>query len=253
MGAPCEPWELNDACTRGLDPVTVPLDAYVVGVATELLWRGTAGIYGLCEVTARPCGRRCSDNAGFTYWPVLTGAGEWINITCGCADQACGCCSVSDIPLEGPVDSIVEVLIDGVVVAPAAYRLDNGYRLTKVSGDPWPMCQDLSKPGTEVGTFQIRYMRGVPVPVAGQYALAALAAELKLACLDEDCRLPARVREISRQGVTMQLVNDVDFLKSGLYGLPEVDMWLMSVNPNGQRSQSAVWSPDLQPRMRYPG
>ena len=254
MGAPCEPWELNPACTRGLDPENEPLDAYVVSVATNLLWRRTAGVYGLCEVTVRPCGRRCGTASGFMYWPVLTGSGQWINVTCGCADQACGCCTVSDIPLDGPVDSIVEVLINGVVVDPDTYRVDNGYRLTRVSpSEAWPMCQNLSLPGTEEDTFQIRYLRGVPVPVDGQYALAALAAELKLACQDEDCRLPARVQEITRQGIQMSLVNDVDFLRSGLFGVPEADMWVTAVNPNNQSSQSAVWSPDMQPQLRYPG
>lgn len=252
MSGPCEPWELNPACTRGLDPENEPLDAYIVSVATNLLWRATAGVFGVCEVTVRPCGRRCSGN-GFTYFPAMTSGGEWINVTCGCAESACGCCTVSEINLDGPVDSIVEVLIDGAVVDSSTYWVDNGYRLTRRSPDVWPMCQSLSLPATEEGTFQIRYMRGISVDEAGQYALAALAAELKIACQDQDCRLPSRIVEITRQGITMSVVNDVEFLRSGLFGIPEVDAWVTSVNPYNQRSQSSVYSPDLQPRLRYPG
>lgn len=255
---PCEDWPLNPACSQGIevDPeAQTPLERFAVRVASRVLWRATAGLFGVCEVTVRPCGRNCG-NSGFTYWPVQNVAGEWINVTCGCAGSAFGCCSVSEIKLDSPVAGIVEILIDGAVVDPATYRLDNGYRLTRVfPGEPWPKCQDLSKPATEPGTFQITYLHGIPLDdqYDAQFAVAAYAKEIINACEGSDCRLPARVQEITRQGITVGMVNDLDFLQSGLTNIPEVDAWITSVNPTGQRSQSAVWSPDMQPTLRYMG
>jgi hypothetical protein len=253
MGQPCQDWPLNPACTRGIEPVPAsrtPQEAYAVSVATELLWRATAGIYGTCELTVRPCGRKCRSSA-FAYWPVQTSSGEWINVSCACPQDSCGCCNVSEIALAAPVASVTQVLVDGAVQDTATYRVDNSYLLTRVSpASPWPMCQDLSKPTTEVGTFEIIYERGIPVPVGGQYALAALAAEVLASCLNQDCRLPARVQQITRQGITASIINDIAFLRSGLSGIPEVDAWVVSVNPYNQRSESAVWSPDLQPKLR---
>lgn len=248
MGQPCEDWPLNEACTRGLDPEQ-DVDAYAISVATELLWRATAGIYGTCTVKVRPCGRTCQ-SAAFAYWPVQTSTGEWINVTCGCEESACGCCHVSDIKLVGPVASVTEVKIDGVIVVPNTYRIDDGYKLTRV-GDapPWPKCQDLGAAPTAPNTFQITYLKGIPVPVGGQYALAALAAEIKKSCNGSECRLPARVTSVTRQGISAAMINDIDFLRSGLSGVPEADAWVVSVNPLNQRSQSAVYSPDL-PRQR---
>jgi hypothetical protein len=252
MGQPCDDWPLNEACSRGIsaDPEErTDVQAYAVSVATELLWRATAGLYGVCEVKGRPCGRKCGA-VGFTYWPVQTSTGAWINVSCGCAESACGCCYVSEVKLDAPVASVTEVLIDGDIVDPATYRLDDGYKLTRVTpGEAWPMCQDLSAPPTEANTFQITYQRGIPVPVGGQYAVAALAAEVVESCSGNSCRLPSRVTDITRQGITATMINDIDFLRSGLTGIPEVDMWLTAVNPNNQRSVSSVYSPDI-PRMR---
>jgi hypothetical protein len=252
VGQPCQDWPINEACTRGIEPdpsQRTPDQAYAVSVATALLWRATAGIYGTCEATVRPCGRKCGQQ-WFQYWPVQTTRGEWINVTCGCEDSVCGCCTVSEVVLDGPVASITQVLIDGQVVDESTYRVDDSFRLTRVSpAEAWPMCQNLSSPSTEAGTFEIIYQRGITVPIDGQFALAALAAEILKACSGRACALPARVQQITRQGITADLINDVAFLRSGLFNIPDVDMWVTAVNPYNQRSSSSIYSPDL-PKLR---
>lgn len=52
------------------------------------------------------------------------------------------------------------------------------------------------------------------------------------ACGGGKCRLPRRVQTVSRQGVTYQMVDPTDIYRDGLTGLPEVDIWIASVNPN---------------------
>lgn len=251
MAEPCAPWPVDEACSFGIpaDPMgRTDIQVYAMDVATEWLWKLTANVYGTCPVTVRPCGRKCR---GFDYFPIQTGQGTWINVACDCFESSCDCCYVCEIVLEGPVASVTEVLIDGDVVDPDTYRIDDGYKLVRTGGEEcWPQCQDLSLPTTEVGTFAITYERGLAVPPGGKRAVAALAAEIIKSCEAGPCRLPSRVQQIVRQGVTMDLINDPDFLTSGLTGLTEVDAWVNLVNPNGQREQSQVWSPAARPILR---
>lgn len=251
MAEPCADWPIDDACNFGIpsDPGSrTPVQAHAVAVATEMLWRLTGGMYGLCPVTVRPCGRRC--NGFFDFWPVQLTDGRWINITCGCDDTPCGCCHVCEIQLPGVVDAVTQVKIDGVIIDPATYHVDNSNYLVRVGTECWPECQQLAEPDTQLDTFSVTYVEGMQVPIGGQRAVAALAAEIVKSCTAGPCKLPSRVQEIVRQGERIQLINDVDFLRSGLTGLPEVDMWLTAVNPAGAREPSRVMSPDLQPTMR---
>jgi hypothetical protein len=58
-----------------------------------------------------------------------------------------------------------------------------------------------------------------------------LAKEFMNACSGGKCRLPRRVRSVSRQGVTMDMVDPTSIYAEGLTGLPEIDTWLKAVNP----------------------
>lgn len=220
---------------------------HAVKVASEILWRLTGAVFGTCPITVRPCGRKC---ATFATYPAQLGTGVWINVACDC-DGVCGCCSVCELKLEGPVASVTSVKMDGTALNPSVYRVDNGNMLVRVDGGPcWPTCQDLAKADTQVGTFSVTYQRGLPVPVGGQRAVAEMAAEIVKSCTGGACRLPSRVQEITRQGERIQLINDVEFLKSGLTGLPAVDMWVVAVNPYSHREPPSVYSPDLPPASR---
>jgi hypothetical protein len=250
VAEPCEVWPVNEACSYGIpaDPgARSPLETFAMEIATSQLWRLTAGVYGLCPITVRPCGNACR---GFVYFPTQTAQGIWINVTCGCEQSNCDCCYVCEIRLEGPVASVTEVKIDGIVIDPDTYRIDNGNQLVRVEGECWPKCQTLALPDTEDGTFSVTYEKGLPVPFGGQRAVAALAAEIIKACEAGPCRLPSGVREIFRQGERIEFVNGIDLLRAGLTNIPEVDSWVLSVNPRSQREVSSVWSPDDVPQLR---
>lgn len=251
MAEPCSVWPVDEACNFGIpaDPMArTPIQVHAMAVATELLWRLTAGIYGTCPRVVRPCGRKCGS---FDFYPTQTIQGIWINVACGCEESKCGCCYVCEIALDGPVASVTEVKIDGLVINPDTYRIDNGNMLVRLDGNEcWPQCQTLGLPDTEQGTFSVAYEKGLPVPSGGQRAVAALAAEIVKSCDSGPCRLPSRVQRLVRQGETIDLINDVDFLRSGLTGLPEVDAWVVAVNPTAQRQPSTIWSPDMQPVLR---
>ena len=165
--------------------------------------------------------------------------------SCG-AVGACGCSSVKSIRLRGPVVDVTAVTIDGMDFPEAGnWSFDND-RLLRTDGSAWPTMQDLELPDTEPNTWSVTYDIGRPVPVGGQIAAGVLALELaKGLCGDSSCQLPRRVTSITRQGMSMAVLDGFDDLDKGRTGIYLVDSWVSSiVNPP---MPSTVLSPDLPP------
>jgi hypothetical protein len=259
---PCA-WPIDTTCCTGWpeDPADwEPEHVLSVEIATDLLWRRTAGRYGLCPELIRPCRRGCTPDGygtGFLFGgsllnPYQDGQGRWFNFGCGCGPEDCSCSPMCVLELPGPVNTVLEVKIDGEVVDPATYRLDRRPQKGKLirsggtSGPCWPTCQDLTKDDTEVGTFSVLYLRGQAVPVAGQRALGSLACEIYKQCTGASgCRLPERIRSVTREGITYDMFDPGEWLETGLTGLRDVDTWLRAVNPHALHQPSAVFSLDL--------
>lgn len=237
------------------DALEPEVKATYEGMATEYLWRWTGRVLGLCEVTVRPCRQNCStvDSHGIvlssSWGPVIIN-GQWWNIGCGRCGNTCGCGSAAPaLVLPGPVDSITEVLIDGVVIDPTTYRVDNHRLLIREETWGWPLCQDMNLPLGEPNTWAITYQRGVAVPTGGQIAAGVLAVELwKAACRDPSCALPSRVQSITRQGVTIAVLDSFDDVDQGHTGIWLIDSWVASVTKAPARAR--VYSPDVRPRFR---
>lgn len=260
---PCS-WPIDTACCPGWaeDPGEwTDQHILAVQIATDMLWRRSAGRFGLCPELIRPCRRGCTpdsygtgflwDRSTFPLDPYVVG-GKWFNFGCGCGPVDCSCTPLCVLELPGPVNTVVEVKIDGVVVDPSTYRLERRpgkarlLRLGGTSGPCWPTCQDLTLEDTEPGTFSVLYLRGKAVPAAGARALGVLACEIYKQCTGAgDCRLPERVRQVSREGITYDMFDPGEWLDTGLTGLREVDTWLRTVNPHALTQPSAVFSLDL--------
>lgn len=263
---PCA-WPLDITCCPGwpTDPAAwTPQHLLAVEIATDMLWRRTAGRYGLCPELIRPCRQGCTPDGfgtGFLFSrdtfplsPYQDHHGRWFNFGCGCGPQSCSCRPLCSIWLPGPVNAVVEVRIDGDVIPADQYRLnrrtDKGelVRVGGLEGPCWPTCQNLELPNTEPGTFSILYLRGKAVPTAGQRALGSLACEIYKQCVGAaGCRLPERVRTVTREGVTYDMFDPGEWLEDGYTGLRDVDTWLSSVNPHHLRQPSAVFSLDVAP------
>lgn len=247
MGVPvdrCEPWttvdrlccsdEVGVDCETG-DPVVATYkwtDAELIDVASNILFKQTCHLFpGQCQVTVRPCGV-CSCHH---RWPCR-----------------CGTYDVVILQDRHPVISVDEVKVDGVVLAPAAYRVDDFRRLVRVDGDCWPSCNDLDEPSTEPGTFEVTYTAGRRPPIELQLAAAELACELKVACTGgSDCRLPSNVTSVSRQGLTLNIDALEAAVAGGVSGMPAVDAAVRRYNC--QRQKGRVWHPSLRgPRGVFP-
>lgn len=80
-------------------------------------------------------------------------------------------------------------------------------------------------------------------------AIAILADEMKLAD-DNDgaCRLPERVQDISREGVSWTLIDPQDFLTEGRVGVYEVDLAISAVG--GVRARAGMFTATMPPGLR---
>jgi hypothetical protein len=141
---------------------------------------------------------------------------------------------------RSPVTGITSVTVDGSPFA--AWRLLPTGWLERTDGKPWQVCD---------GDTEIVYTFGMPPPAGGRDAAVELGVELLRYRLKiKGCRLPSRTTSITRQGLSMEIVDPMEFLESGGTGLLGVDMWLRSVNPHRNPQAARVWSPDLPTTIR---
>ncbi len=161
--------------------------------------------------------------------------------------------------LAGRVQEITEVLIDGVVVDPATYRVDQRRWLTRVRVDAsdesfehWPACQNMDLTDDQPGTWSVTYTYGQEVPVAGQAAAVELACEIYKQCNQQACALPKNTVRMTRQGISAERPSFIGwgFEKGGRTiprgwrtQMPNVDMFLNAYNPTGLVRIPIVWTP----------
>lgn len=271
MGAPCQsactPWATDADVCSPCDDYTFPIGLLddMLAVATDVLYELSGRRFpGSCQDVVRPCATSARTDDWRDRYAFADGLGRIRNGGgCSCAaDVYCGCARPPAIQLGVyPVTSIVTVKVDGVTLDASRYRIDDYRWLVRLSdadgtNPGWPCCQDLTKATTEDDTFEVTFTYGVPPPPAGVTAAARLACELALMCSPETidrCRLPKRVTQITRQGITALVLNPNDFLSDGRTGIYEVDLFVRTYNPNGMRRPAAVWSPDTIHRARRVG
>lgn len=277
---PCQVYDLDLSCclvsgsipnpclTDGT-PIPQPLIDSAILTASQFLWAVTGRQFGCCTVPIRPC-RACRDECclpdggfgfgsyggGYPFFPVHQADGTWINVSCNCQDQ-CSCTNLCEIPLPFPVCSVDQVTIDGVVVDPSTYRVDDFKTLVRLNPAPpasgincWPTCNDLTQPPTEVGTWEVVVTYGLPVPELVKRAASQFACELLKECLGRPCSLPRNVTAVTRQGVTELFANPNEFLTNGYTGLYLVDLAIRTYNPRMLQRRSTVYSPDSANKWR---
>ena len=263
LDGPCGPWPLDLSCCPDWpdDP-----DQWSHGqraaaeIATDVLWRLTAGRYGLCEEVIRPCRDDCTTRSSLDggLWRPVVESGRWYNRSCGCPPLGCSCDPLCTLTLPGPVHSVLEVRQDGEVVPPAAYVLHRtpvSDQLVRTDGACWPRCQDLSRPDGP-GTLSVTYLRGLEVPAAGRRSVAELACEIAKLCsaAPGGCALPTGTKTVTRDGVTYQITPPGDWPQTLQAHFPQAWSWVQLVNPQQVRQFGAVFSldrPPAPPATRY--
>jgi hypothetical protein len=257
----------NEPCGWGVPLWTVPINTLnpaVTGTAamaaSEILNMRTAMQFGACSMTIRPCSENCFGQAGWggfeggygTWWQwgtyprPLWWNGAWFNVTCGSCQGNCSCSLVSQFVLPTPVNTITDIKVDGVILTPGVdYRIDDFRLAVRLGGGMWPICNDLTKADTEVGTWSVTLTVGEDLPTVGQMAYGELATQFaKLLNGDKDCLLGKPVQQLVRQGVTMNFLDPNAIFANGMIGLYLCDMFVSAVNPSKLTSRAGIYDPD---------
>ncbi len=214
-----------------------------LALATDILWAATSRRWRSSSSTETATLRPPGPRPGEAGWPYRCGCGahrctlvapvpEWVSPHWPSVGH-------EPVAVRLPRDDVTAVT--AVTVGGQAFnewRLDGSW-LTRTDGQPWPDCG---------ATTLVTYAYGKLPPTAGVTACVELAVELgrsSAAEPDQECRLPQRVTQVTRQGITFEQLNDLEFLDKGLTGIPGIDQWIKSVNPYSRFQRARIWSPDL--------
>lgn len=252
---PCILWDPIITCDlpTGAEEVT----GTALRAATEVLYNLSGRRYGTCQMSIRPCRASCFGDAwpflnrwwSWGSWPrPLFYQGTWYNITCGgCANSSSGCsCNIiEEAYLPAPVASVNQVKVDGDILSPTAYRVDDWRILVRTDGGKWPICNDLSKSDDEVGTWSVSLTIGEEVPQLGRLAVGELMCQFtKLLMNDSTCTLPKPVQSIVRQGVTLNFLDPNEVFANGRIGLYLCDLFITTENPHGLMERARAYDVD---------
>jgi hypothetical protein len=252
LTGPCAPWDPIWCTACDLPTGSEAVTGAAVQAATEILWEQSNQRFGPCEVTIRPCRRDCNGGGwpfadqwwewgGNSGWPrPLLYAGVWSNVTCGSCPGTCSCGTLEEAILPAPVYQVVRVLVDGSPLVTGAYRVDDNRILVRTDGGRWPICQALDLPDTAVGTWSVTVQVGEPVPTIGRQAVGELACEIARACMGEECRLPANIASLARQGINISFPAGQDVAERLYF----VGLFLDTYNPGRLRGRAQVYDVD---------
>lgn len=249
---PCDDWASVDdlclKCGQTVDAEDIPVYERWLKAAVSYVFVRTARIYtGCCDYVILPCKKKCCSNKGrcsamgsgnFPFVPVLGNDGIYNSccVTSCCDFDDCSCTFGDKIRLPSSnVVSVTEIVIDGVVLDAAKYKLkydERGAYVRRVDGVKFPECQDLNKNLGEEGSWHIRYKAGVAPPAYLVEATMLFAVELAKQCLGKPCQLPKRYSTIEGSPV----LDVASFVEKGYTGFMPLDIILATLNPTRLRS-----------------
>lgn len=245
---PCTNWCLTQdvtACYSAI-PASACLSS-AVKMASELLFEISGRSFpGYCQSTVRPCADghgQCGQILSRGHIVSWGGMRGWR----GSDDEPCGCGSwLQKVTLAGTPQAVIQVMIDGIVIPEASYRLDPDGTLFRTDGGAWPICQNMAAAGNAPGAFQIKYAHGYQPPELGRKAAVQLASEFYKACSNQACKLPAGVTKIVRQGI--EITRAANLFREGATGLAMVDSFIHAYGCGDQGT--IVLTPEVINRAR---
>lgn len=234
--SPCVEWavegDIPETCdTTAIAPATMTA---ALTLASDVMFNLTRRRWpGLCTDTFRPFSNQCCYvQHDPNDWAVYHGAVKLPAID---------------------VRAISSVKLDGAVVDPTWYRLRKNYLMPRRLADGTiplvlPCWQDLYADDTADNTFEITYTHGADPPDAGVTVCALLAYEFALAWTPAcagSCRLPQRVTTVTRAGTTFAILDPLTVFEKGMVGIPDIDVWIQSVNHGESRQRAFVGRPGM--------
>jgi len=256
LAAWCSEEEIPAGRRKNLDDISV---AFAISVATDLLYVLSGRQFRSGRSLVRPTQIDSAYGQQSYLYPYssMSGYGSAWGFSSGWAFSAMGMGwwaggqDLSECVLQGPVQEIEWVIVDGTVLDPSDYTLYEKRRLvrnvdaTGQTTGSWPWLQPLTLPLTEPGTWGISYRWGKDPPPAGKAAAIELAIEVARSLSgDDNARLPARVISVATQGVSTAVGDALSFVKESLSGIPLVDLFLQAQNPAKLRRRTVMLGPN---------
>jgi hypothetical protein len=221
--------------------------------ASEILFNLTYSQWpGACTDVIRPIGAMVGRGIAPSWsGQQISATGAAATRVCGCSGEQFGCQTLSVVRLPlFPVISVTSVKVNGAVLDPTFYRVDDHRKLTFLPGDTapidgWPCCQRVDLAATEDDTFEVAYTYGKHPPMGGVVSAATLGCQLTLAVTNSGaCALPKRIQTLTRQNVTATFMDTTaDVRDGGWTGLPDVDGWVASIRFARANRAGAVYDP----------
>jgi hypothetical protein len=239
------PWittaDLEDQVTALANPA---LAQEAIESATWILWMLSARKYGgVRQTTEVYCQMGLSEIAteyprgatgrGWQVWPEVR-EGSITNMIGGCCGS-CGCTHLLRLR-GGPIISIEAMTIGGRDMTADEIAIYDYSYVSTSRGSCWSGCDDV----------EVTYTYGTAPPAAGRIAAKVMADQYILSMTDVDnCDLPQRVTQVSRQGMSWTLLDPQEFLDKGRTGIYQADLFLRVANPSGALLRARVFSPDV--------
>lgn len=134
---------------KGGDGIPQSVVEYSIVVASELLYRWSGRQYsGLTERVVYPGTSRPAAILGHAYldneYQRDTNKRHLYASVHPC-DDVCGLADPYVVRLPGPINNVIEIVIDGEVLPASAYRIRSNKELIRVDGKAWPQFNDLTR------------------------------------------------------------------------------------------------------------
>lgn len=212
----CAPWTTPDKlCKTGDGSTTDCVDG---DVPLVFPWDPEQVILAASNILhARTCFRYPGICGPFDVWPCIDP---------GCYSEhhpcvPCVALNVILLPGDMPVIEVTKITEDGVELDPLKYRVDRN-RIIRIDGERWQR-NTFGLPGAIGVETIVSYTVGSEPPIELQMAAQALADEMLKSCNGQSCALDPRVASFARRGVTVDLTDLADMMKSGSTGIASVD------------------------------
>lgn len=249
------PWATHVDVTRNYQAVPITDDDMdeACWIASDVLYRFTGSRWpGICHVDKlRPQARwRQSERPSWSQSVSTLPPSRFGYCSCN-RGKDYGCNVLPEIALPRPPvhpDSVV-VIVDGERFTDFVVR--DARWLVRTDGDGWPCCQRTELADTATGTWSVSYSYGTGPDSGGVRAAAMLGYELALAFNGNDaCRLPRRMRTLTRGGVSIGMLDPIELFDKGLTGITEVDLWTKSIEVGARKRPATIHVPGKTARYR---
>lgn len=228
---PCQPWctwdEVEACGSVTPEPTNEIAKELWIDQASEIMFNLTARRYpGVCVVTRSLC-YACAH----------------------CRPLVCSCDPYPGIDLGGryPVWGVYSVIVDGTPLDATSYAIRGRRWLVRTDGQVWPSGWNAIDPNA----WRVQYAVGELPTTAARLAAARLALEIAKRCSgDASCKLPQRVTNVVREGVTFTVLDSMKMIAEGRTGLDLVDLWIASDNI-GNKPQPGIYHPAMHSGRRY--